>query len=92
MEATFWRLAHQHYQGRKPQLLTEVTVFTWFAFFALVYGAALFSGWTPSLLEAFVGVLLLGGPLCYGLMHRRIRIEASKAPDALYRKRVATNP
>ena len=91
MKAAFWRLAHQHYQSRKPLLLVDVAAFTWFAFFALVYGAALLAGWLPDFLEVLVGLLLVGGPLMLGLLHRRIRIEAAKSPDALYRKRLLTS-
>jgi len=91
MRAAFWRFAHQHYQSRKPLLLVDVAAFTWFAFFALVYGAALLAGWSPDFIEGLVGLLLVGGPLTLGVLHRRIRIEAAKAPDALYRKRLITS-
>ena len=90
MRTAFWRFAHEHYQGRQPMLLVDVAAFTWFAFFAFVYGAALLVGWRPNASEAIVGLLLIGGPLTVGVLHRRIRIEASKAPDALYRKRLLT--
>jgi hypothetical protein len=90
MRAAFWRLAHKHYQGRQPVLLVVVAAFTWFAFFAFVYGAGLLAGWRPNTSKAIVGLLLIGGPLTVGVLHRRIRIEASKAPGALYRKRLLT--
>jgi hypothetical protein len=91
MKSAFWRLAHMHYQGRKPMLITEIAAFTWFTFFALVYGSALVAGWAPMALETLIGILLVGIPLVVGVLHRRIRIEACKAPDALYRKRIETN-
>ncbi|MBO9623661.1 MAG: hypothetical protein J7500_13215 [Sphingomonas sp.] len=91
MRAAFWRFAHQRYQTRKPLILADVAAFSWFAFFALVYGAALLAGWVPDVMEALVGILLVGGPLMLGVLHRRIRIEAAKSPDALYRKRLQTN-
>jgi hypothetical protein len=88
MKAAFWRFAHMRYQGRKPALLTDIAAFTWFTFFALVYGCALLAGWRPDILEAVVGTILIGVPLVGGVLHRRIRLEAAKAPDALYRKRI----
>lgn len=91
MRAAFWRFAHQRYQIRKPLLLVDVAAFSWFAFFALIYGAALLAGWVPDVMEALVGLLLVGGPLMLGALHLRIRIEAAKSPDALYRKRLQTN-
>ncbi|AOH84609.1 hypothetical protein AWL63_12155 [Sphingomonas panacis] len=91
MRAAFWRFAHQHYHGRKPLFLVDVAAFTWFAFFALIYGAALLAGWLPDFIEALVGLFLIGGPLMLGVLHRRIRIEAAKSPDALYRKRLLTS-
>lgn len=72
-------------------LITEIAAFTWFTFFALVYGSALVAGWAPMALETLIGILLVGIPLVVGVLHRRIRIEACKAPDALYRKRIETN-
>lgn len=72
-------------------LLTDLAAFMWFGFFALVYGSALIAGWLPSVIEAVVGILLIGVPLLVGIRHRRIRIEAAKAPDALYRKRIETS-
>lgn len=71
--------------------LTDLAAFIWFGFFALVYGSALVAGWLPSAVEALAGILLIGVPLSVGILHRRIRIEAAKAPDALYRKRIETN-
>ena len=91
MRAAFWRFAHEHYQNRKPLLLVDVAAFVWTSFFALVYGAALSAGWLPDVVDALLGLLLVGGPLAVGVLHRRIRIEAAKAPDALYRKRLLTN-
>jgi hypothetical protein len=91
MRAAFWRFAHQHYQSREPLLLVDVAAFTWFAFFALIYGVALYAGWLPNFIEAFVGLFLVGGPLVMGVLHRRIRIETAKSPDALYRKRLLTS-
>lgn len=92
MRAAFWRFAHRRYQGRKPKLLTDIAAFVWFTLFALVYGGALAKGWLPStIIEAVVGIALVGVPLTVGVLHRRIRIEAAKAPDALYRKRLEAN-
>lgn len=91
MKAAFWRFAHQRYQNRKPLLLVDAAAFTWFALFALIYGAALLAGWLPDFIEVIVGLLLVGGPSMVGVLHRRIRIEAAKAPDALYRKRLLTS-
>jgi hypothetical protein len=91
MRAAFWRFAHQRYQTRRPSLLVDVAAFIWFAFFALVYTAALLAGWLPHVVEVLVGLFLVGGPLFLGVLHRRIRIEAAKSSDALYRKRLQTN-
>lgn len=88
MKAAFWRFAHMRYQGRKPMLLTDIAAFTWFTFFALVYGCAVLAGWKPGIPEALVGTVLVGLPLVGGVLHRRIRLEAAKGPDALYRKRI----
>ena len=90
MKAAFWRFAHQHYQSRRPLLLVDAAAFTWFAFFAPIYGSALLADWVPNFIEVLVGLLLVGGPLIVGVLHRRIRIEAAKSPDALYRKRLLT--
>lgn len=87
MKAVFWRFAHMRYQGREPTLLTDIAAFTWFTFFALVYGCAVLAGWKPGIVEAIVGTVLVGLPLVGGVLHRRIRLEAAKGPDALYRKR-----
>lgn len=91
MRAAFWRFAHSHYQTKKPLLLAEVALFVWFTFFALAYGSAMLAGWLPTIIETVVGMMLIVGPLAIGLLHRRIRIEAAKGPDALYRKRIAAN-
>lgn len=72
-------------------LLVDVVAFTWFAFFAIVYGAAFLAGWSLSISQAFLGLFLVGGPFTFGVLHRRVRIEASRAPDALYRKRLLTD-
>jgi hypothetical protein len=88
MRATFWRYAHQHYHDKRLGLGAELAAFTWGVFFALVYAAALSSGWRPDALAAGVGVILMGGPFTFGFLHRRVRLEAAKGPDALYRKRV----
>lgn len=90
MKAAFWRFAHKRYQIRKPSVLIDILAFTWFGFWALVYGSAVLAGWVPSAPEALAGFALIGLPLAFGVLHRRIRIEASKAPDALYRKRIET--
>jgi ACR3 family arsenite efflux pump ArsB len=87
----FWRVAHKYYRGKSPSVLTEAATFIWALFFILVYGAALLSGWRPDVAEAFVGTVLIGVPLTIGVLHRRIRIEASKGSDALYRKRIEAN-
>lgn len=91
MKAAFWRFAHRHYQIKKPMLVADITMFMWFVFFALVYGGSALNGWVPGTAEAVVAALLLGTPLTLGILHRRIRIEAAKGPDALYRKRLETN-
>jgi len=91
MKAAFWRFAHQHYHNRTPLLLADTASFTWFVVFTLIYGAALLAGWSPDFIEVLVGLLLVGGPLIAGVLHRRIRIEAAKAPDALYRKRLLSS-
>ncbi|WP_230482101.1 hypothetical protein [Sphingomonas sp. Leaf21] len=90
MKAAFWRFAHQRYQSRLPSRLTDYAGLAWALFFALVYAAALLAGWWPNVPEAMVGAVLIGAPLTLGILHRRIRLEASKGPDALYRKRVET--
>lgn len=91
MKAAFWRFAHQLYHGRRLSALNEAAAFTWCAFWALAYGVALLAGWLPDVAGGLVALLLVGSPLTFGLLHRRIRIEAAKAPDALYRKRLCAN-
>ena len=49
------------------------------------------AGWRPDVSEALVGIMLILASLAIGVLHRRIRIEASKGPDALYQKRLETN-
>ncbi|KQO13167.1 hypothetical protein ASF09_02580 [Sphingomonas sp. Leaf242] len=83
--------AHQHYQSGAPPLPVDAAAFAWFAFFALIYVAALLAGWQPDLIEMLVGLSPVGGALIVGVLHRRIRIEAAKAPDALYRKPLLTS-
>lgn len=90
MKAAFWRFAHAHYHGKSLSSLTDLAALTWALFFLLVYGTALLSGWWPNASEAMVGVILIGAPLTFGIAHRRIRLEASKEPAALYRKRTET--
>lgn len=84
-------LCAQPLSDEKPLFLAEVALFGWFTFFALVYGSAVLAGWLPTIIETAVGVMLVVGPLVLGLLHRRIRIEAAKGPDALYRKRIAAS-
>ncbi len=92
MRAAFWRFAHKHYHRKAPSLLTDLAAFTWAAFFYLIYGAALLAGWRPNdATEVFVGAMLTAASLVLGILHRRIRIEASKGPDALYRKSLEAN-
>lgn len=91
MTAAFWRFAHAHYHSKSLSPLTDVAALVWAFFFILVYGVALLAGWWPNVAEAIVGVSLVLVPLTFGLVHRRVRLEAVKGPDALYRKRVATN-
>jgi hypothetical protein len=88
MKAAFWRFAHSHYQSKTPSRLTDFALMTWALFFTLVYGAALQAGWWPNVPEAMVGGVLIGVPLTLGILHRRIRLETFKGPDALYRKRI----
>ncbi len=91
MKAAFWRFAHKHYHSKSLSSLTDFAALTWALFFVLVYGTALLAGWSPNVSEAMIGVSLIGLPLMFGIAHRRIRLEASKGPTALYRKRVETN-
>lgn len=91
MKAAFWRFAHSRYHSRPLSSLTDFAALVWAFFFVLVYSAALLAGWRPSVSEAMVGLVLIGAPLMFGIVHRRIRLEAAKGPDALYRKRVAAS-
>lgn len=88
MRAVFWRVAHKYYRSKPPSVLTEAAIFVWAVFFILVYSAALLAGWRPDVSEAIVGTILVGAPLTLGILHRRIRIEAAKGSEALYRKRI----
>jgi hypothetical protein len=92
MRAAFWKFAHKRYQSRRPHVLVEFAAFSWFTFFTVVYGAALAAGWIPDLTEALVGIALVALPFTAGVLHRRIRVEANKSPDALYRKRLLAHP
>ncbi|OWK33160.1 hypothetical protein [Sphingomonas dokdonensis] len=96
MSGMFWRFAHQRYHVRPPSRITELAALTGAVFFIIVYGAALLDGWPLGTADALIGIALIGIaligiPLASGIMHRRIRLEASKGPDALCRKRIATN-
>ncbi|TYC96876.1 hypothetical protein [Novosphingobium sp. BW1] len=91
MKAAFWRFAHAHYHNKSLSKLADLAALIWGLFFVLVYGAALLSGWWPTMSEALAGISLIGVPLTFGIAHRRIRLEASKGPFALYRKRVEAN-
>lgn len=88
MRTTFWRFAHKRYQIKASVLLAEIAAFMWAIFFILVYGAALLVDWRPDTGEAIASVFLIGTPPVFGVLHRRIRVEAAKGPDALYRKRL----
>jgi len=87
LKKAFWGFAMRHYSIRKPSLFAEVPAFMWFGFFVFVYGGALLKGWRPgSIIEVVVGMFLVGLPGTFGFLHCRIRIEAAKSRDALYRK------
>jgi hypothetical protein len=87
MREAFWRFAHRRYHNRRPPLGTEITLFLWGGFFAFVYSVAILEGWRPDgLAGVLVGVMLTIVPLTIGALHFRIRIEAGKGPDALYKK------
>ncbi|WP_342249406.1 hypothetical protein [Sphingomonas sp. OTU376] len=88
MKAAFWRFAHSRYHSRPISRLTDFAALTWAFLFVFVYSAALLAGWRPSVPETMIGLILIGAPLMFGIVHRRIRLEAAKGPDALYRKRV----
>ncbi len=90
MKTVFWRFAHTHYHRKSLSSLTDLAALTWAVFFILVYSTAFLAGWWPNVSEAMIGAILIGAPLTFGIAHRRIRLEASKGPSALYRKRVET--
>jgi hypothetical protein len=90
MREAFWKFAHWRYQRRIPRALTELTLFSWGLLFLVVYAGALARGWTPDgIVGAIVGLLSTVAPLLIGALHWRIRTEAAKGYDALYRKLVS---
>lgn len=88
MKATFWRWAHQRYHAKRMTILVEAAVFNWGLFWLLAYVGALYDGWQPDIPQMLFGMALPGPLLLVGYAHRRIRLEANKGPDALYRKRL----
>jgi len=89
MQEWFWAFAYRHYHGKNLGRLIEAAVMTWGVFFVLVYMSAVVGGWIPNLADAVLGIFLSITPIFVGLAHRRIRIEAAKGNDALYRKLLA---
>lgn len=89
MRERFWAFAHRHYHGKKPGRLVEAAFLVWGVFFVLVYVSAIVSGWVPQFGEAILGIVLTAAPIIIGLGHWRIRAEAAKGGDALYRKLLA---
>jgi len=86
----FWRFAYKRYRGRRPSRLFELLLFSWATLFLAAYGGALIADFRYGLGFVIPGLFVVGLPLTFGLMHRRIRLERAKGPDALYRKRLAT--
>jgi ACR3 family arsenite efflux pump ArsB len=91
VRGAFWRFAHWRYHPRRPSRVVEITLFTWGCFFAAAFLVSFVTDWAK--VTNYVGaVFFVGVPLSIGFLHRRIRLERSKGNDALYRKRLATNP
>ena len=90
MNELFWRVAHRRYHHRVPGRLPEAALLVGGFFFLIVYSAALIAGWKPGDgLDVILGLAMTLVPLVMGAVHWRIRVEASKGSDALYRKLVA---
>jgi len=67
----------------------EIVLFMWGGLFLVAFLASFITDWlrTTNNLGAIIFAAL---PLSFALLHRRIRIERAKGPDALYRKMLAT--
>jgi len=87
----FWQFAHRKYHRRKLSFLAELAVLSWASLFCVIYGGAFLKGWRPDGIEAVVTILLTIVPLLWVALHWRIRVEAAKGDDALYRKLVAVS-
>ena len=86
----FWRFAYKRYRGRTPSRLFESALFTWAAFFFAVYGGGLIADFEYGRAFIIPGIIAVGLPLMLALIHRRVRLERAKGPDALYRKQLFT--
>jgi hypothetical protein len=83
----FWRLAFRLYNRRKPSAIFEVLALGFGAFFVLMFSLAVYLNPVfENVLRLFVAVCIVSA----GMAHRRVRLERDKAPDALYRKMLAT--
>ncbi len=89
LAGTFWLLAHKRYQTRKPIRGWETAAFIWSGLAAVIYGGALLIDFSGNMRFIPPGLIAVGLPLVLGVLHRKIRLEQSKGPDALYRKRLA---
>lgn len=87
----FWRFAHKRYQIRKPRRSWEHVAFMWSGLFGFTYVVALVTEFERNWRSIPVWILVVGFPLLLGTLHRRIRLERMKGPDALYRKLLTTS-
>ncbi len=90
LTGAFWRFAHQRYHARKPSIMLEIWLLLIGGFFLLSFMVSFVGDWVK-VTDHVEAVMIFAFPLVIALMHRRIRIERAKGPDALYRKRSASN-
>lgn len=83
MKSLFWRLAYRRYAHRKPSTRFEYFTIGGVGMIALLGAAAIFINPTPANSLRLVVEMLI---VAIGLAHRRVRLERSKGPQALYAK------
>jgi hypothetical protein len=83
MKTFFWRLAYRLYARRKPSTSFELFAICGVGVVALLNTVAVFINPTPA------NAIRVAVPMLFvaiGFAHRRVRLERSKGPQALYAK------
>ncbi len=90
LRGVFWRFAHKRYHVRKPSIGFEIALFVWGGIFLVSFFTSFVTDWVR-VTNVAGAIIFVFFPLTIAFLHRRIRLERAKGPEALYRKRVMTN-